>query len=254
MIDYLPEMKGRGLDELTIRQLLNMSSGIRYVSDDEVSFAVDMFQFTDDGKSYSYPDLRDQALHLQPGDVPIGAEFNYNNYHPQLLGMILERTTGKSPSAYLQEKVWSKLGMEYPASWSLDSEESGFELMTAGINGRAIDFARFGRLFLNRGSWEGQQIISESWVLESTSPDPTDNRRWNSYPEWQAEHNGYYKYLWWGMARPDGGYDYSAHGHHGQRIYVAPQEDIVVVRFGTSEGDVDWDIAIRFLIDQVMAE
>ena len=250
MIEYLPEMKGRGLDDLTIRHLLNMSTGIRYDSDDEISFVQDMFQFTDDGKSYSYPDLRDQALNLQPSKEPVGAEFNYNNYHPQLLGMILERTTGMPPATYLQEKIWKPLGMEYPASWSLDSEKSGFELMTAGINGRAIDFARFGRLFLNKGNWEGSQVIPEAWVQESTSPDPADNRPWHSYIDWQ-EAGGYYRYLWWGVFRPDGGYDFAAHGHLGQLIYVAPKERMIVVRFGIDEGGVDWwDQVARGLIDQ----
>jgi CubicO group peptidase (beta-lactamase class C family) len=253
MIDYLPEMKGRGLDDLTIRHLLNMSTGIRYESDDEISLLAEISQFTDTGLSYSYPNLREQALNLRTSPQPVGAEFNYNDYHLQLLGMILERSTGMSPSMYLQEKIWKPLGMEYPASWSLDSEEAQFELMLAGINARAIDFARFGRLFLQNGNWQGRQLISGSWVLESTSPDTADNRPWHSYAEWQQS-GGYYKYLWWGKFRQDGGYDFAAHGHLGQLIYVAPREHMVVVRFGLEDGGVDWwDDVARSVIDQVSA-
>lgn len=251
VIDYLPELKGRGLDNLTIRHLLNMSSGIRYFADDEVPFLVEMFQFTDDGLSYSYPDLRSQALNLQPGKPAVGAEFNYNNYHLQLLGLILERTTGMPPAEYLQEKIWKLLGMEYPGSWSLDSEETSFEIMTAGINARAIDFARFGRLFLNKGNWEGRQVVPEAWVVESTAPDPDDDRPWHSAAEWKNA-GGYYKYLWWGVHRPDGTYDFVARGHLGQRIYVAPAYGMVIVRFGFDEGGVDsWEYVMMDIIADV---
>ncbi len=251
VIKYLPELKGRGLDDLTIRHLLTMSSGIRYQADSEVPDLVEIFQFTDDGLSYSYPDLRSQALNLQPGKTPVGAEFNYNNYHLQLLGLILERATGMTPSEFLQEKIWKPLGMEYPGSWSLDSEETRFEIMTAGINGRAIDFARFGRLFLNKGNWEGRQVVPEAWVVESTAPDPADQRPWHSDPDWKAA-GGYYKYLWWGVNRADGAYDYVARGHNGQRIYIAPDYGMIIVRFGFDEGGVDsWEYVMMDIIADV---
>jgi CubicO group peptidase (beta-lactamase class C family) len=178
-----------------------------------VSPLQDLTQFTDDGLSYTYPNLRSQALRLQPDGAPVGTYFNYNNYYPQLLGMILERTTHRPVAEYLQEKIWKPLGMEYPASWSLDSEASSFELMTAGINGRAIDFARFGRLFLNHGAWGSQQIISAAWVVESTAPDPHDQRPWRSERSENVwpERNGYYKYLWWGTHNLDGSYTADSH-------------------------------------------
>ena len=95
-----------------------------------------------------------------------GAEFNYNNYNPTLLGIILERATHIPVAQYLQEKIWVPLGMEYPATWSLDSEASGFEATLCCLNGRAIDFAKFGRLFLHNGNWNGQQIISEQCTTD----------------------------------------------------------------------------------------
>lgn len=238
MIAYLPELKGKGLDDVTIRDLLLMSAGISYVVDEEVSLLAQITQFTDSGLTYSYPNLRDLALRVKPDGQAPGAEFNYNNYHPLLLGMILERTTGRPAAEYLQEKLWKPLGMEYPASWSLDSKESGFELMQSGINGRAIDFAKFGRLFLNNGNWDGIQIISEKWVTESTAPDPHDHRLWRSDVDWKRA-NGYYKYMWWGRLNPDGSYDYAAQGHLGQRICISPQEQVIIVRFGLDEGGVD---------------
>ena len=238
MVNYIPELKGKGFDALTIRHLLTMSSGIQFLTDDELPPLKEIFQFTDEGMSYSYPDRRNLILQLKADGKPVGSEFNYNNYNTILLGMILERATGRSPSEYLQEKIWKPLGMEYPASWSLESEESDFELMVAGINARAIDFAKFGRLFLNNGNWDGTQIIPADWVTESTSPDPNDRRVWHSDAEWR-ELDGYYKYQWWGRLNADGTYQYMAQGHLGQFIFVAPQENTVIVRFGIDHGGVD---------------
>lgn len=238
MITYLPELSGRGLDAVTIRDLLMMSAGIRYIPDDEVSPLAEITQFTDTGLAYSHPNLRDLALHVRPDGMAPGKEFNYNEYHPPLLGLILERATGKTASEYLQEKIWKPLGMEFPGSWNLDSEKDGFELMGSGVNGRAIDFAKFGRLFLRNGDWDGTRIISEHWVAESTAPDPDDRRIWRSYADWKAA-KGYYKYMWWGKLRADGGYDYMAQGHLGQWIFVSPQAKAIIVRFGLDEGGVD---------------
>jgi CubicO group peptidase (beta-lactamase class C family) len=250
MIDYLPEMKGRGFDELTIRHLLNMSTGIRHLPDEEPSLWGELTQFRDGKLAYYYPDLRSLALQVKPDGEQPGARFNYNKYHPLLLGMILERTTGMPVAQYFEAKLWRPLGMEYPATWSLDSERSGFEKMESGINARAIDFAKFGSLFLHQGNWRGKQIIPADWVFESTAPDPGDNRPWRSYPEWK-DANGYYKYMWWGKLNDDGTYDYAAQGHLGQWIYVSPHENTVIVRFGLDDGGVDsWADVFRSLVEK----
>ena len=235
---YLPELRGRGLDAVTIRHLLTMSSGIRWQTDDELSPWQEVTQFTDEGLAYYYPDLRRLALGVQPDGQPAGTQFTYNNYNLLLLGLILERTTQQPVAEYLQDKLWKPLGMEYPASWSLDSAGSGFEQMGGGINARAIDFAKFGQLFLNQGNWNGIQIVPAEWVAESTAPRPGDDTQWHSYTDWQAS-GGYYQYLWWGMRRPDGSYDFMAQGHLGQWIFVSPIDSLVIVRFGLDDGGVD---------------
>jgi CubicO group peptidase (beta-lactamase class C family) len=246
IVDYLPELRGRGLDAITIRDLLLMSTGVKFVQDEDLSDLQELWPFASDvALSYSHPNLRRLALHLPPSDEPVGAAFNYNQYHPLLLGIILERTTHRRVAEYLQEKIWQPLGMEYPASWSLDSKTDGFEKMESGINARAIDFAKLGQLFLDNGRWNGKQVISTQWVTASTAPDPSDDRPFLSYPDWKAA-GGYYKYMWWGMRTENGGYYYTARGHLGQRIAVFPKDRLVIVRFGINEEGVDsWDKVIE---------
>ena len=245
VVDYLPELRGRGYDDVSIRDLLLMSTGIKFVQDEDLSDLQDLWPFASDvALAYSYPNLRRLVLHLPPSKEPVGAAFNYNPYHPILLGMILERTTHRPVAQYLQEKVWQPLGMEYPASWSFDSTSDGFEKMESGVNARAIDFAKLGQLFLDNGRWNGKQAISKQWVTASTAPDPRDHRPFLSDAEWKAA-GGYYKYMWWGMRTADGGYYYTARGHLGQRITVFPKRRLVIVRFGREDGGVMWDDVIE---------
>jgi CubicO group peptidase (beta-lactamase class C family) len=128
-----------------------------------------------------------------------------------------------SVSRYLQQKLWKPMGMEADGSWSLDSTSSGFEKMESGVNAQARDFARFGMLFAKEGNWEGEQIVSQEWVEESTradmSTDPSEN----------------YQYFWW-VDTPDDKNHFSARGNYGQYIYVAPEKDLVIVRLGKEEG------------------
>jgi CubicO group peptidase (beta-lactamase class C family) len=249
MIQYIPEIAGRGLDTLTIRDLLLMNSGIRYVEGDELPFYY--APFADDALTYYPPDLRQVALRVESSGTPIGETFRYNNYHPLLEGILLERATGMPVAEYLQEKFWEPMGAEFPASWSLDSEESGFEKMESGINARAIDFARFGLIFLHNGVWNGTQILPEDWVRESTEPLRPDPRVWETMSD-GPDFGGYYKYHWWGINNSDGSYDFYANGRYDQIIYVAPRKNVVIVRLGDEPDEaVSWALAIHNLVDRL---
>ncbi len=230
--NYLPELIARDplFGDITIRDLLMMSSGIRYFEDIPL--------LSDDGtKTYLYPDLRQLALNHTRITEPPGEHFLYNNYHPLLLGMILERATGTSVTHYLEQKIWQPLGMEFDGSWSLDSEASGFEKMESGINARAIDFAKFGRLYLHNGNWNGVQVIPKEWVIESTREDISmDHSGYYRDLEVREPLDGYYKFMWWGLPRGESGYDYSALGNCGQFIYVSPEADLIIVRNGERDG------------------
>jgi CubicO group peptidase (beta-lactamase class C family) len=219
--NYLPDLlkKDKRFKSITIRHLLTMSSGIKY----EEGATLPWSEAADDTKTYYSTDLRELALNCQIEGTP-GQYFEYNNYNPLLVGMILEQATGTHVSRYLQEKLWKPMGMEADGSWSLDSKEDGFEKMESGVNARARDFARFGMLFAKEGNWRGKQLISRVWVEESTRPDTS------------ADPSRDYQYFWW-VNTPNGKNHFSAQGNYGQYIYVAPEKDLVIVRLGKEEGE-----------------
>ena len=116
VVRYIPEIAGRGLDDLTILNLLQMDTGINYVSADDRPFFLE--PFSDDALTYYPPDLRKVALNVKPSGRPIGAAFHYNNFHPLLEGLIIERATGMHVAEYLSKRIWAPMGSEFSASWS----------------------------------------------------------------------------------------------------------------------------------------
>ncbi len=126
--DYIPELAERDprFKDIQIRHLLMMASGLRFVDDAPFS--------TGDGSlTYAFDYLRHLALTETEVVEPPGKTFVYNDYNPILLGMILERATGKPVTTYLQEKIWTPLGMEFDGSWSLDSDASGLRKWQPGL-------------------------------------------------------------------------------------------------------------------------
>jgi CubicO group peptidase (beta-lactamase class C family) len=225
--NYIPELleKDERFESITIRHLLTMSSGIKYEEGGDLPWSEE----ADDTKTYYATDLRKLALENSRIEGEPGEYFEYNNYNPLLIGMILERATGMSVSRYLQQKLWKPMGMEADGSWSLDSTSTGFEKMESGVNARARDFARFGMLFAREGRWEGRQLISRGWVEESTRADTSTDPSQD------------YQYFWW-VNTPEGEtYHFSARGNYGQYIYVAPEKDLVIVRLGKEEGEQGYD-------------
>jgi CubicO group peptidase (beta-lactamase class C family) len=205
--NYIPELLERDerFESITIRDLLTMSTGINYEEGGDLPWSEE----ADDTKTYYATDLRELALENCRIEEEPGEYFEYNNYNPLLVGLILERATGMSVSGYLQEKLWKPMGMEADGSWSLDSTQSGFEKMESGLNARARDFGRFGMLFAKEGRWEGEQLISQGWIEQSTRADTS------------TDPSQGYQYFWW-VDTPAATNHFSARGNYGQYIYVAP--------------------------------
>jgi CubicO group peptidase (beta-lactamase class C family) len=234
--EYLPELAARDprFRQITLRHLLTMSSGIRYREGGFLSLG-------DDTYTYYGVDLRDVALNRTRIEAPPGTGWQYNNYHPLLLGLVLERTTGTSVSEFMARRLWRPLGAEADATWNLDSKQSGFEKLESGLNARALDYARFGLLFLHNGRWNGRRIVSEEWVRAATRAGTATDPAY-SYG---------YRYFWWlDVERPGRFY---AMGKYGQYIYVAPDADAVVVRLGRDWGvtNVEWLATLREISDQL---
>ena len=234
--DYLPELAERDerFEQITIRHLMLMASGMEYQE-----LRPGVFN-SDDVITTYYPDQREAALTFTEIVDPPGEYFRYNKYHPQLLGLILERATGMPVARYLEQTIWQQIGMEYDGSWSLDSEESGFEKMETGVNATAIDFAKFGRLYLEGGNWEGDQVLPAEWVADSTQVDPALHQA-TYYPDdfgqmLFSELDGYYKYMWYGFFRGEEGFDFMAEGDRGQFIFVAPHKRLIIIRNGLEWG------------------
>lgn len=236
----LPEFADQpDAERICLRHLLSMTSGIRYNGG-----GMGGGPFGDDARAYYAPDLRRLALSARPDFAP-GARWQYNNFNPLLLGLILERATGQSVSDYLSQKIWTRLGAEAPASWSLDSRRSGFEKMESGLNARAVDFVKFGLLFLDGGARDGRQIVPRAWVEASTCHDPAVAGPASSPPgqEWARMRD--YGYLWWLDPKAPG--RFYGMGNLGQVLYVAPDRNAVLARFGGSFADVDWVGVLRGL-------
>ena len=203
-----------------------MSAGIRYSEGPP---------YRDNDATYQAFDLRKLALENTSIIDPPANYFFYNDYHPLLVGLILERATGEPVSQYFQEKLWGQLGMEYSGSWSTDLERPPFEKMLVGINARSIDLAKFGRLILNDGHWNGRQILSPKWVEESTQPEEKPPGYYRQDSEFFTRGH-YYKYFWWGDNRTGGRNDFHAAGNKGQYIYVSPQKNVIIIRTGFDYG------------------
>lgn len=242
--DFLPELlkRDKSFSKITIKHLLTMSSGILYE---------EKLPRMDNTETYFNPNLRNLALTNTLIKEEPGKHFLYNNYNPLLLGLIIERVTGESVSSYLSRSIWSKIGSESDASWSLDSNEDAFEKMESGINAIALDFARFGCLYRDGGMAGGKVVISKKWINESLAeekrPDDYLNESWGKrIAKGVSEDGGYYGYFWYVIRRKNAENDFFAFGNKGQVIYISPASGLVCVRFGQKDGMPVWNYISAF--------
>lgn len=202
---------------ITIRQLLNMSSGLRYPDHQHET----MF-FRKDHLEYS----RNVKLEKEPDTL-----FEYNNVNSMLLGEILEVATGIKADILLEERILNKIGIEKKTLWR---DEAQNVLTYCCIDMSARDYAKFGQLFSNGGSWDGEQIISKELV------DETFQYVWDT-PNWWTDEKRGYSLHWWVSRYTEESKIFNASGRFGQYIFVDPKNDIVFVRitkYKPSEGSV----------------
>jgi CubicO group peptidase (beta-lactamase class C family) len=221
---YIPELLERDsrFGNISLRHLIMMTSGLRFERDDSNPFSDDFIT------SHS-PDLRIAAMNTEIVEDP-GKRFHYNDYNPLLLGMVLERAIGMPVSEYLETRLWGPMGAEGDGSWDLDSERSGFERMSVGINGRAIDIAKLGWVFLHGGRVADRQVVPQAWVNQISRGNEA------IYTNRGAHANSYLNY--WFLDVENGAY--YAEGNFCQFIYVYPAADLVIVRHGSDCGGTYW--------------
>ncbi len=224
---YVPELKDGGYNGVSIKNIMQMSSGVGF-DEDYAAFFSDINRM---GRVIALGNsINEFAASLKANREP-GSYHHYVSMDTQVLGMLLKQATGKNPAEYLQQEIWSKLGMRSDARWLTD--DLGMELAFGTLNVTLRDYARFGRLYLNTGNWEGEQIIPEQWIKDSVTPDsahllPGENPA-------SSTRSGY-GYQWWIPEHPDAG-DYLARGVYGQYIYVSPKHHVVIVK---TAADPDW--------------
>jgi len=205
---FVPELKGSAYDGVTVRQLLMMSSGARWVEtyDDPNSDLAKMarLQATD-------PDAIPHYLATLPREHPPGSTFHYNTAETHLAGFVLARAVGKPLATYLSEKIWRPYGMERDAIWMIDGR--GREAAGCCISMTLRDYARVGQFALDGGVADGKQIVPPDWIAQSTRVQIANG---------QPAPNGY-GYFWWIGPRA-----FEASGINGQSILVYPKERIVI--------------------------
>jgi len=219
--DYLPEFRQGGRDRITIKHLLTMSSGLSW--DESYS---SLFSITT--KGYYGNNLTGLVLGLRVVEEP-GAQFIYRSGDTQLLSLVVERATGETLSDYASKRLWSKIGAEHDALWCLD-RQNGVEKAFCCFNSNARDFARFGQLLLNQGSWNGEQLVPKDYLAESLQPATYLIDGETGKP------CDFYGYQWWRIVM-DGHEVSYARGLLGQYIFVIPSLNAVVVRLGHLRSD-----------------
>ena len=207
--DFFEEYKDGIASELTVGDLASMSSGMKW---NEKYYSV--INIT--SESYFTDDLRSVILRQEIENKP-GQAFRYSSGDTQLLAMVIEKATGTSLSDYLSQKFWSPMGAETIALWQIDRKESGMEKAYCCIAATARDFARFGKLYIDKGKWGDTEILDPSFVELSLKPVFDDSP--------------FYGYGWW-LYEYEGKKVFTMNGHRGQFVISFPDENIIIVRQG----------------------
>ena len=234
VIDFFPGYTIDNLDSrkenITLYHLLTMSSGLEWhevdipYSDPEN----DLFAMYRSDNMWQY--VLDRPMEHDPGEV-----WSYNSGGIELLGGIIEYTTGYSVTAFADEFLFEPIGIDSFSWWRAPaSNQYG---CSGGLYLKPRDMARFGYLYLNNGTWNGTQIVSSDWVNVSTPPQ-FDTGGWYTYG-----------YTWWSVP---GNTFYEATGHYEQKIYILPEQDIVVVFTGDVQ-DEDWHPTDYYVMEYIIS-
>jgi len=212
---YLPEMKGSGYENVKVINVLQMSSGVKW-DENYHDFNSDINKM---GRVLAVGGSLDEMTTGLEGDSEPGKVFHYVSMDTHVIGMIIRRVSGQSLVQLLQESIWNKIGMESDAAWITDSKGAAFAL--GGLNVITSDYARFGRLLLNNGNWNGEQLVSKRWLKASTTAGA-------DYLKSGENKLGYGFQIWLPPEAIAG--EFFCVGVYGQYIYVNQQENMIIVK------------------------
>lgn len=208
--DFYPQFnKG-----VTVGDLSSMASGLNWGESYTSPFSITARSYYDD-------DIAETILGLEITDTP-GKSFTYLSGNTQLLGMVIEKATGKKIAQYAQNNLWNPMGFEQPATWQVDDAEHRLAKTYCCLASNARDFARFGKLFKDFGNFNGQSILDSTFVAKAISP------RFDKSPE--------YGYGFWLSNHLDKNI-FVMRGILGQYVITIPEDDVIIVRLGHQRGE-----------------
>jgi CubicO group peptidase (beta-lactamase class C family) len=225
---YVPQLIGSAYGESSIRDVLRMCSGVRWIEEYTSTGDSDiarLLQASRSGEAGAVMEL----LRTRQRVAPTGSVFNYSTGDSHVLSAVVVAATGQHMSDYLSDKIWTPMGMEADGYWMLD-EKDGLEMGGNNFSARLRDYARFGQFILGGGVINGTNVLPVGWVELAGQPDSAVTAHGKLYPDYALG----YGYQWWCLpletqANPFHDGAFIADGVFGQFIYINPAEDMVVV-------------------------
>nr|WP_234002637.1 serine hydrolase domain-containing protein [Sphingopyxis sp. MG] len=210
---YIPGLKGSAYDDVSVRQLLTMTSGVKW-NEDYTDPKSDVAQFNLQ-QPVPGEDITVSYMKTLPREAPAGSKWVYKTGETNLIGVLVSSATGKTLSAYLSEKVWRPFGMEQNAVWMLGP--TGHEISGCCLSASLRDYARFGKFILGGGVAGGQKVLPDDWLAAATTKQADIDMPGRGYG-----------YQWW--TNDDG--SFAAQGIFGQGIFIDPKRRLVIASNG----------------------
>lgn len=232
VVKYLPSLRESGYRDNSLRDLLDMSSGVRFIEDYDATDSLEARAWIEGTVTRTVPSYTDTFAWFKQRLHPPGTHFYYASIEPAIAAWAVREATGQHPSDYLSDRIWKKIGAEHDASWVLD-RPGGIEIGSCCINATARDYARFGQLFLDDGRVGREQVLPAGWVRQVRTPNP--QRPFLHATQRLRDLPFGYQYNWWLWPEPT--QTISAHGVFGQQITIDFDDRVVIVQ------TANWDRA-----------
>ena len=232
IVDYVPELANSAFATATLRQVLDMTTALKF-SEDYADPKAEVWQHAMAGNplpkpaGYTGPQTYMEYLQTVQPLGEHGKAFGYKTVNSDVLGWVIARVTGRNVAQLLSEKIWQRLGAEQDAYFTVDS--IGTPFAGGGFNAGLRDMARFGELMRNDGQYLGQQIVPKAVVEDIRAGGDKAAFAKAGYDQLKG---GSYRNMWWVTHNADGAY--MARGVYGQRIYIDPKAEMVIVRFASN--------------------